>query len=226
MKKLYYLIAMMGVFMIFTVSLVSGQDLDRKWFTMTFSPKGYAVGDDFAVGGTVSGKVVNYFQFVYNDLWSTACPAGYTPQFYPFYEIHVWYPVGGGWEHALAGNIGPGEACYGILCPDGEYAKTFLDRQLVTIGHRDWLYFQGDGVIAAGYATTTTVLDIKRKGSTIKSATLNSYGCASEFETGGGWALGSCTVKGKLIKPEQLPDGLNPAGAGLHFTAVDACAAP
>jgi hypothetical protein len=225
MKKVYYLIAMIGVFMICTAPLVSGQDLDRKWFKMTFSTKGYMAGDDLAVEGKVSGKVVNYFQFVYNNLWSTACPAGYTPQFYPFYEIHVWYPVGGGWEHALAGNIGPGEACYGILCPDGDYAKTFLDRQFVTIGHGDRLHFYGEGGLGNG-AAVTTVLDIKRKGSAIKSATLNSYGCASEFNTGNGGSLGLCTLKGKLIEPEQLPDGLNPAGAGLYFTVVDACEAP
>ena len=71
-----------------------------------------------------------------------------------------------------------------------------------------------------------TVLDIKRKDGVIKSATFKSYGCASEFSTGGGGASGSCTINGKLINPEKLPDGIPPAGAAPYFTAVDACVRP
>ena len=169
----------------------------------------------YGVGGTDSGKTVNYYQFVYNDLWSTACPAGYTPQFYPFYEIHLWYPVGGGWSSYIYGDFDAVDGCYGMLygCPN--FQKTFLDRQFVANGHgNDWWNFEG-GDILEGWANGTTILDIKRQGSAIKSATLKSYGCTSEFATADStWSLGSCTIKGKLIKPEKLPDGIPPAGAG------------
>jgi hypothetical protein len=230
MKKLYCLIAIIGLSMIFTAPLALAQNLGGKWFQVTFSVKGYEGGSDYySVSDQVSAKTVNYFQFVYNDLWSTACPAGYTPQFYPFYEIHVWYPEGAGWNSYVSDYVGPnaGDHCYGILCPRKEAwavpEKTFLDRQFVTIGHGDWLAF-GGGSILEGWANAWTILDIKRDGvGAIKSATLKSFGCASEFAGGGG----SCTIKGKLIKPEKLPSGIPAAGlGGPVFTTVDACLGP
>ena len=42
MKKLYCLIAIIGLSMIFTAPLAFGQDLDGKWFQVTFSAKGYS----------------------------------------------------------------------------------------------------------------------------------------------------------------------------------------
>jgi hypothetical protein len=225
MKRLYCLIAIIGLCMIFTAPLAFCQDLGGKWFKTTFSAKGYQGGTNyFEVDDKDSLKTVNYIQFVYNDLWSTACPAGFTPQFYPFYEIHVWYPVGTGWEYVVSDQFGPGsERCFSIVCPYKEgwvtAEKTFLDKQFVTIGHGDRLVF-GEGVVDA-----VTILDIKRdKGGAIKNATFKSYGCAIEFGEGG--SLGSCTITGKLIKPEKLPDGLNPEGVGLVFTTVDDCVAP
>jgi hypothetical protein len=232
MKKLYCLIAIIGLFIVFTAPLAHAQHLNGEWFQVTFSAKGYLAGNNyFAVGDQVSVKTVNYLQFVYNDLWSTACPAGYTPQFYPFYEIHVWYPVGAGWEYYVSDYVGPyADHCFGILCPYKEdwvvSEKTFLDKQFVTIGHGDWLRFGVGGVPESGGADAVTILDIKRQGSSIKSATFKSYGCASEFSTGAGGALGSCTIKGKLIKPEKLPSGIPPAGVGPEFTTVDLCAPP
>ena len=90
----------------------------------------------YGVGGTVSGKTVNYFQFVYNDLWSTACPAGYTPQFYPFYEIHLWYPVGGGWSSYVSGDLVMLLTVVTVCSALRKmFEKTFLDRQFVAIGH-------------------------------------------------------------------------------------------
>lgn len=225
MKRLFCLIAIIGLFVFFTVHVAFTQDLGGQWFKTTFSVKGNQVGNNyFSFGDKASVKTVNYLQFVYNNLWSTACPAGSTPQFYPFYEIHVWYPVGAGWGLAVSEYIGPGtEYCNGILCPYKEEwvasEKTFHDKQFVTIGHGGWLTF------GEGYADAVTVLDIKRdNGGVIKSATFKSYGCTSEF--GDGWSLGSCTISGKLIKPETLPDGLDPAGIGPVFTTVDACVAP
>jgi hypothetical protein len=232
MKNVFCLIAIIALCMIFTTSLAFGQDLGGKWFQVTYSAKGYLGGDNyFSVADQVSVKTVNYLQFVYNDLWSTACPAGSNPQFYPFYEIHVWYPVGAGWDHYVSDYVGPhADHCFGILCPYKEAwvvsEKTFLDKQFVTIGHGDWLSFGVGGVPESGGADAVTILDIKRKDGVIKSATFKSYGCASEFSTGDGGASGSCTIKGKLIKPEKLPDGIPPAGAAPYFTAVDACVGP
>ena len=232
MKKLYCLIAIIGLSMIFTAPLALAQHLDGEWFQVTFSAKGYLAGNNyFAVGDQVSVKTVNYLQFVYNDLWSTACPAGHTPQFYPFYEIHVWYPVGAGWEYYVSDYVGPhADHCFGVLCPYKEdwvvSEKTFLDKQFVTIGHGDWLRFGGGGVPESGGADAVTILDIKRQGSSIKSATFKSYGCASEFSTGAGGASGSCTIKGKLIKPEKLPNDIPQAGAGPVYTTVDPCTQP
>ena len=216
--------------MIFTTPLAHAQHLDGEWFQVTFSAKGYLAANNYGVGGPVSVKTVNYLQFVYNNHWSTACPEGSTPQFYPFYEIHLWYPAGAGWEYHVSDYVGPqAEHCYGILCPRKEEwvsEKTFLDKQFVTIGHGDWLSF-GVGGVLEGCANATTILDIKRQGGAIKSATFKSYGCSSEFAAGGSWALGSCTIKGKLIKPEKLPDGI-PAGRRRRpqFTTVDLCAPP
>jgi hypothetical protein len=229
MKKLYCLIAIISLAMIFTATLAHAQHLDGEWFQVTFSAKGYLAANNYGAGGPVSVKTVNYLQFVYNNHWSTACPEGSTPQFYPFYEIHVWYPVHGGWEYHVSDYVGPqAEHCFGILCPRKEEwvsEKTFLDKQFVTIGHGDWLRFGVGGVLGSG-ADATTILDIKRQGGIIKSATFKGYGCSSEFETTGGWSLGSCTIKGKLIKPEKLPDGIPPAGASPEFTTPDACVAP
>ena len=229
MKNLYCLVTIIGLCMIFTAPLAFGQDLHGQWFQVTYSAKGYLSGNNyFSVADQVSVKTVNYLQFVYNDLWSTACPAGSDPQFYPFYEIHVWYPVGAGWEHYVSEYVGPhSDHCFGILCPYKEEwvvaEKTFLDKQFVTLGHGDWLRFGVGGIPESGGADAVTILNIKRKGGVIKSATLNSYGCSSEFTAGDGWALGSCTIKGKLIKPKKLPDGIDPAAAAPHFTVVDAC---
>ena len=233
MRKLYCLVAIIGLFMIFTAPLAFSQDslgLGGKWFQITFSAKGYSYPTPYdpgnlAVGGANSGKVINYFQFVYNDLWSIACPAGSTYQYYPFYEIHVWYPAGSGWGYEVTGNIGPGSNCYGMVCP--YYAKTYSDREFVTIGHGDWLSFGAEGSLEAG-ADAVTILDIKRGSAReIKSATLKSYGCASEFGAGGGASLGSCTIKGKLIKSEKLPSGIPAAGVGPQFTdAPVGCVAP
>jgi hypothetical protein len=229
MKKLYCLVVISCFCMVFTASPVVAQHLDGEWFQVTYSAKGYLAANNYGVGSPVSVKTVNYLQFVYNDLWSTACPAGYTPQFYPFYEIHVWYPVGAGWEHHVSDYVGPyAEHCFGILCPrmeDWVSEKTFLDKQFVTIGHGDWLRFGAGGVLGSG-ADATTILDIKRQGGIIKSATFKSYGCASEFTAGDSWALGSCTIKGKLIKPDKLPDGIPEAGVGPQFTTVDPCLPP
>jgi len=217
MKKLYCLISMIGLLMIFTAPASLGQDLAGKWFQMTFSAKGYDyLWPDLIVGDANSGKVVNYYQFVYNDIWSTACPA----QFFPFYELHVWYPGFGGWEYYVSEHIGPGETCYGILCP--YYTKTSSDKQFVTVGHGDWLYFQG-GDFTSGWANAVTILALKRKEGAITSATLKSYGCISDSGTAAGSVGGSCTIKGKLIKPDKLPEGINPAGAGPYFTVPDSC---
>ena len=227
MKRLYCLVLLSCFFMMFTAADVSAQHLGGKWFQVTFSVKGYEVFSEYySVGNQVSAKTVNYLQFVYNDSWSTACPL---TQFYPFYEIHLWYPVGAGWNSYVSDYVGPnaGDHCYGILCPRKEAwagsEKTFLDRQLVTIGHGDWLAFRG-GSIIDGWANAWTVLDIKRDGAgAIKSATFKSFGCASEFAGGGG----SCTIKGKLIKPEKLPSGIPRAGlGGPVFTTPDPCTPP
>ena len=140
----------------------------------------------------------------------------------------MWYPVGGGWDYYVSDYVGPhADHCFGILCPYKEdwmvYEKTFLDKQFVTIGHGDWLRFAVGGDPESGGADAVTILDIKRKNGVITSATLKSYGCASEFSTAEGGALGSCTINGKLIKPEKLPDGIPPEGVGPEFTTVDPC---
>lgn len=51
MKKLYCLVAIIGLFVISMAPLAFGQDLDGKWFQVTFSVKGYEGGSDyFSVG--------------------------------------------------------------------------------------------------------------------------------------------------------------------------------
>jgi hypothetical protein len=218
MKKLCCLIAVLGFIMIFTVPVAFCQDLDGLWFKTTVSGKGYV--DDsanYAVGGKAAAKVVNYVQFVYNSAWSTACPG----QFYPFYEIHLWYPVGSGWDYEIYQGYNTFQSeTYGLY-GSPYYATIFLDKQFVMwAGYWNWLPFQGRDF----WADATMVIDIKRSSGSIKSATFNSATCSSEFLTPSGWAYGPCAIKGKLLQPEKLPAGLLAAGAGTQYTAGDTCA--
>ncbi len=228
MKKLFCLITIIGLFIVFTAPLAFSQDLDRKWFKMTYSAKGYVEGEESAVGSKASAKLVSYIQFVYNTAWSTTCPAGYTPQFYPFYEIHVWYHTTSGWDLSVWQGIstlaGP-KTTYGLY-GSPYHETTFLDNQFVWwAGFWNWLAFiQEEGGMI--WADATMIIDIKRKNGQIISATFNAVACSTEIEASVGNVWGSCTLKGKLIKPESLPEGLDANGASPQFTNVDDCTAP
>ena len=222
MKKIYCLIAITGFLMVCMSQFALCQDLDGKWFKMTFSGKGSSLENDNAVGAKkASGKVVNYIQFVYNTAWSTACPG----QFYPFYEIHVWYNLGMGWDY----DVWQGKSDIGYYPSDNTFgfygspyrSKTFLDKQFVWwAGYWNWLPLQD----RTAWADAAIVIDIKRKDGSITTATLNGINCVAEFDaTDGSYAMGSCTLKGKLIQPEDLPEGLPQTGAGPLFTDVDPC---
>lgn len=219
MKKVCYIITVLGLFMLSTAPVAFGQDLNGKWFKTTFAAKGNIESDNGAVGQKQQAKVVNYIQFVYNDVWSTQCPG----DFYPFYEMHVWYPDGAGWSYSYGAINSDDKACYSMYgCPYQE--TTFLDKQFVLYtGNNNAMYFSGENV-EYGDANATVTIDIKRgRDNGLKSATLTSLGCSGGFRNANGYTWGSCTIKGKKFNPEKLPEGIPPEGAARRFTIVPAC---
>lgn len=110
-----------------------------------------------------------------------------------------------------------------MLCP--YYQKSSADKQFVTVGHGDWLYFGGGG-FTEGWANALTMLALKRKSGSVTNGTLKSYGCISDSSTALGQIFGSCTIKGRLIKPESLPAGIDPAGTGPYHVLPEPCSPP
>ena len=219
MRKVFCIMAVLGMFILLTAPVVFGQDLDGKWFKVTFTAKGNIEADNGAVGQKQQASVVNYIQFLYNDVWSTQCPF----DFYPFYEIHTWYPDGDEWASTYGAINKADEACYVLYgCPYQE--TTFLDKQFVLYDANDnGMYLSGESVLS-GNANTTLIIDIKRgRDNGFKSATLKSLGCSGGFRTADGYSWGSCTINGKSINPDKLPEGIPHEGAARRFILVPAC---
>jgi hypothetical protein len=205
MKKMYCIIAVLGLFMFFTAPLAFGQDLGGAWFQVKFAGKGYVSNDlDASVGAKTQGNFVNYVQFVYNDLWA-----------FPFYEMHVWYPTAMGWTYYF--DTGADDM---LLYGAPDWNLTFLDKQFATYGGygTQWWYF-ADGEYF-GWGSANVIIDVKRKNGAVNSATLQSLGCSGEGWTNNKdtYSYGGCTIKGKLVKAEKLPNGLDPAGNGPLYT--------
>ena len=78
MRKVYSVIAVICIFMLFTAPVAFGQDLDGIWFKVTYTAKGNIEGANEAIGQKQQAKVVNYIQLVYNDVWSTQCPGDFS----------------------------------------------------------------------------------------------------------------------------------------------------
>jgi hypothetical protein len=204
MKKMYCITLALGLFILLATPLAFAQDLDGKWFEVKLAQKGY-IRDKLteAVGDKVSGKYVSYVQFVYN-----------TAGTYPFYEMHVYYPRDPGWNFYFESTDLNRSLIYGG--PDQNL--TFLDKQFVTWGGTDkqWWYFENGDVFA--YVNAMVIINVKRKAGVVSGATLTSEGCISQvgLKTHD-YVGGSCTIKGKLIKSEILPDGIDPAGFGPQW---------
>ena len=219
MRKVYSVIAVICIFMLFTAPVAFGQDLDGIWFKVTYTAKGNIEGANEAIGQKQQAKVVNYIQLVYNDVWSTQCPGDFSP----FYEIHTWYPDGNVWDYDNGAINKDDEACYATYgCP--YQGKTFLDKQFVFYaGSGNVLYYRGEDV-QLGNSDAMMTINIKRgKNDEFKSATLTSIGCSGGFRNANGYTWGSCTIKGKTIDSDKLPEGISPEGAGVRFTIVPPC---
>lgn len=203
MKKIYCIIAVLGLFLLLAAPLAFAQDFNGLWFEVKLAEKGYVQGDNAAAGDKISAKFVNYVQFVYN-----------TAGTYPFYEMHVYYLRDATWYYHFATSDLTSCLRYGGPTWD----LTFLDKQFVTFGgfNEQWWFFENDGQYA--WVQATVISNVKRKNGAVSSTTLTSEGCIAQIPlVGGDRNLGSCTIKGKLIKPEKLPDGIDPAGVGPQW---------